>query len=698
MQRITLTIILLGVVNNVLYGQFSFERKFDVEVKKNNTVLTRAWEGGLNYPIFSNVDFDNNGINDLLAFDKSGSRLVVFKNHNLDFENIKLDLKLERWVLFRDFNCDNFPDIFTGTSGGIRVYKNNGDFTFTLESILIQTDLGTFTSNLFVANEDIPGITDIDGDGDLDILTFDKNGVYLEYHKNQSIEKSEECGLDFFKESDCWGSFKENEITNQIILNQPCTNIGLSILGGGNHAGSSITTLDADHNGTIDLIIGDISFNNLNFLQNGGSSLFSNINLIDQNFPNYDKKIDIHLFPYASYIDVNHDNRNDLLVVSNNAVIGDNKKVLFYKNIGVNKDTFSFQSNSFLIDKMLDFGTSAYPIWVDENKDGLTDLLIGNNAINKNGEISASLTLLRNTGTSLAPSYEIINEDYLGFSSNEEQYVYPAVGDIDRDGDEDLLIGLQSGKILLYINQAGANQPYDFVFAAAEFEGIDIGNYAAPVLFDVNGDDKIDLTVGEQNGSLYYYENQTDNGYDYSIEVKNFGNISTQDFNAGFFSGYSTPFFFLKDGKTHLLVGGESGKVKAYLDIQNEITTAIELDEDDFCSLKDGGYSKPLIGDLNGDKNPELIVGNRSGGLAFYLGLNTENINNSKTLKNIDYIVYGNNIQFNSNQVLNIKLFDLNGKLIKFSRTNKVGLPSNSGAYIILLEFSNEIRSVKFFK
>ncbi|MFT4899540.1 MAG: hypothetical protein ACI9U0_001338 [Flavobacteriales bacterium] len=49
----------------------------------------------------------------------------------------------------------------------------------------------------------------------------------------------------------------------------------------GLHVGSIITTLDQDENGVIDLLLGDVSFNNLTFLQNEGSNLFSNIGTKD---------------------------------------------------------------------------------------------------------------------------------------------------------------------------------------------------------------------------------------------------------------------------------------------------------------------------------------------------------------------------------------------------------------------------------
>ncbi|MFL2582437.1 MAG: FG-GAP repeat domain-containing protein [Flavobacteriales bacterium] len=698
MTRIVLTITLLYFFSNLSFGQFAFERNYEIAVTKNNKTLTRAWEGGLNYPIFSNIDFDNNGNQDLIAFDKSGNRLIVFKNDQLSFEPINIPITLDKWVLFRDFNCDNLPDIFTGTAGGIKVYKNNGNFSFTLETSQLQSDLGSFTSNLSIPNEDIPGITDVDGDGDMDILTFDNNGIYIEYHKNTSTENTGECGLEFKLESSCWGNFSENETTNEITLNQTCTRNDMTILGGGEHAGSTITTIHSTTNKPVDVLIGDISFNNLNYLTNGGSQLTSNIIDVDHNFPNYDNPVTMYLFPYASYADANNDSKKDLLISSNNALIGNNKEVLYYKNIGVNQDTFSFQTNTFLIRDMLDFGKGAYPIWVDENQDGLTDILVGNNALNYNGNIKATLSLLRNVGTQTNPSFEVINDDYLDFSENEETYLYPALGDLDKDGDDDLLLGLQNGKILFLNNQAGTNMPYDFLIASAEFENIDVGNYAAPVLFDVNGDASIDLTVGEQNGSLFYYENQNNFGYDYSIEVENFGGVSTQNYSNGIFFGYSTPYFFKENEKTHLLVGGESGKTHGYMNISEEISSTLQLDFSDFHNTKDGGYSKPLMGDLNSDGNPELIIGNQCGGLALYMGMEPEKTKKIVSTRKIEYILSENTLHINSLPIQKMELRDINGKLISQSSGNQIFIPETKGVFFVRAESSFEIISIKILR
>lgn len=698
MHRITLTITYLCFSFNSSFGQLAFTRIYETVVVKNKKTLSRAWEGGLNYPIFSNVDFDNNGKTDLIAFDKSGNRLVIFKNEALIFEPVKLDLNLGQWVLFRDFNCDNLPDIFTESVGGIKVYRNNGNFAFHLETSQIQSNLGSFTSNLFVSNEDIPGIIDLDEDGDLDILTFDNIGKHIEFHKNLSFENTGTCGLEFKIESNCWGNFSENANTNEISINQNCSKKRTFTLSGGEHAGSTIATIKSEKNQTVDLIIGDISYENLNYLKNGGDPSESQIVDVDNNFPSYDNPVNMYIFPYASSVDVNQDSKSDLLICSNNPLIGNNKEIMYYKNIGINEDTFSFQSNSFLIGEMLDFGTGAYPIWVDENQDGLTDILIGSNGVKKNGSRIASLSLLRNVGSTTKPSFELVTEDYLNFLANEETYLYPAIGDLDNDGDDDLLLGLQNGKLLYLNNRAGPGQPYDFLIVSPTFENIDVGNFSAPVLFDVNGDSAIDLTIGEENGSLFYFENQNSLGYDYSVEIKDFGGVSTQDFSEGIFFGFSTPYFFKDNEKTHLLVGGESGKTQGYMDIKDELYSNLQLDFSNFHNTKDGGYSKPLIGDLNSDDKPELIIGNQCGGLAFYLGIEPKKVKKITSLQNVEYSILENRLQIKNSATLSIELRDINGKLICKTGGNSILLPPKKGVFLIRFELPDEITSFKIIR
>ena len=66
------------------------------------------------------------------------------------------------------------------------VYKNTSttNLNFSLVSNVI-TDYGGSPFQLYVSRVDIPAITDVDNDGDLDILTFQSLGGYIEFQKTK---------------------------------------------------------------------------------------------------------------------------------------------------------------------------------------------------------------------------------------------------------------------------------------------------------------------------------------------------------------------------------------------------------------------------------------------------------------------------------------------------------------------------------
>jgi hypothetical protein len=92
--------------------------------------------------------------------------------------------------------------------------------------------------------------------------------------------------------------------------------------------------------------------------------------------------------------------------------------------------------------------------------------------------------LYRNTGTATVPSFEFVTDDYLSIiSQNYSGKLSPAFGDLDADGDKDLLIGDDNGALIYYRNDGGS-----FVFITAAYMSIDVGNGASVQIFDVNQD------------------------------------------------------------------------------------------------------------------------------------------------------------------------------------------------------------------
>jgi len=218
----------------ILTGQDLSPLTFDFTV--NNTVIKNPLTGGINTPQVSNADFNNDGLLDLYVFDRSGNVSIVYLNDGIPnqpeytyaprfAENFP---DLVDWALLRDFNQDGAMDIFTaartpGISGieVLRGYYEDDILKFApfyfpqfqFNVIPFRLGNGSFT-NLYVSSQDLPAIDDIDGDGDLDIISFGVNGGYMEYFTNQSVEDG--FGIDsllFDRETDCFGGIFEDGLS-----------------------------------------------------------------------------------------------------------------------------------------------------------------------------------------------------------------------------------------------------------------------------------------------------------------------------------------------------------------------------------------------------------------------------------------------------------------------------------------------------
>jgi len=175
-------------------------------VRTANGSLELAWLGGLNTPQPQTVDLDGDGTDDLYIFDKAGEIHLGLRGLGGDNYDEAPELvahfpeEIREWVLIRDYNLDDVPDIFTYSTivDGISVYQGSRRPDGLLEFDLV--DFGNplpqlyfpfegRPSPIFVSSIDYPAIDDIDFDGDLDILTFSVGGGYVEYYRNMGVER-----------------------------------------------------------------------------------------------------------------------------------------------------------------------------------------------------------------------------------------------------------------------------------------------------------------------------------------------------------------------------------------------------------------------------------------------------------------------------------------------------------------------------
>ena len=76
--------------------------------------------------------------------------------------------------------------------------------------------------------------------------------------------------------------------------------------------------------------------------------------------------------------------------------------------------------------------------------------------------------------------------------------LYPAFGDMDGDGDKDMILGTDDGKLQYFNNASGAGNPSNFQLAVPHYMSIDIGGVSTPQIIDLNRDGLLDLVIGEK--------------------------------------------------------------------------------------------------------------------------------------------------------------------------------------------------------
>ncbi len=245
------------------------------------------------------------------------------------------------------------------------------------------------------------------------------------------------------------------------------------------------------------------------------------------------------------------------------------------------------------------------PRLADLDGDGDADLVIG--------EFN-TLHYFENTGTLAEPVFTertgtdnpLEEVSVLGYSA-------PTFGDLDGDGDPDLIVMDGRNEIAYFENTGTATAP-DFTQrtgAASPLDGMDAGGYNTSTFSDLDGDGDLDLAVGNNDGGIHYFENtgtSVNPGFTQRTDSDNpFNNID---------AGYdSAPVFIdIDDDKDVDLVVGNSGRDILYFENTGTLTEPGFTQRSDFDNpfhgADVGSYTAPEFADLNGDGKLDLVVGN----------------------------------------------------------------------------------------
>ncbi|MEQ8623944.1 MAG: T9SS type A sorting domain-containing protein [Vicingaceae bacterium] len=551
-------IISLSLFSLQLHAQYIYEEvDSTVTVEVNGQILGAPFTGGYNTAQFSEFDLDQDGTLDLLVYDRALGQVRPYLNAGIP--NVvsysyaphyaQFFPAIQDWLKTADYNNDGKMDLIEGRSN-IVVWKNtstpSSGLSFEIASKLKSLYSPQSPSKVTVnpSKGSLPGFYDMNNDNDLDLFLFNSNAKSMDYHRNLAQENAGDFEFDLERRNTCWGTFIESGINSEIFLdscqgpippNGELSKIDYfgnqhQLVGedkGLKHAGSTVNPIDIDNNGTMDLLIADVDAYQLKLLINEDTTgVNSHIVSFQDSFPNYDKPIDL-LYPAVYFIDVNNDGFKDMIASPNAAntsifnaylTLDD---IYYYENIASDGSyQFNFQEKRFFIDQTLDFGLNAYPIFLDYNKDGLKDLLVGNDGyVNESlSNIKGQLALFENIGNTQSPKFRLVDNNYLNIPSlkldiqndTNSRNITPTSGDLDGDGDDDLLIGEENGNIFFFEDTSSANSVAAFKFHPNPYQGLNIRNRSesdAPVLYDINNDSLLDCIVTANGSSVNYFLN-----------------------------------------------------------------------------------------------------------------------------------------------------------------------------------------------
>ncbi len=181
----------------------------------------------------------------------------------------------------------------------------------------------------------------------------------------------------------------------------------------------------------------------------------------------------------------------------------------------------------------------------------------------------------------------------------------PAFGDLDGDGRLDLIMGQWGPRLAWYRGTAHGHEPVDTALVT-----ITRGSNTVPTLGDLDGDGDLDLIVGESSGWLNYYRN--DGGASeprFALVSDEFQRIQLGRRSAPLLSDLDG------DGDLDLLVGSESNGLALF---RNEGTRTVpRLARDSAFSVPAPVLAAPAAGDLDGDGDLDLVVGGAGGGAVY---------------------------------------------------------------------------------
>jgi hypothetical protein len=502
------------------------------------------------------IDLDNDGLLDLLVGEYLGN-LTHYEQEEMNSRNFtriseifhELEIGKSTAPSFIDLDKDGLLDMIVGNQGGyLHHYKQDAihstSFTLVSESF----------NEIKVDGRATPAFIDLDNNGLLDMLVGQQNGTINHYQQDTlnstsfTLISDSLCGIDIGK----W---------------------------------SVPTFVDLDDDGLLDMFIGENSGSIFHYEQDVSGS-FSFV-LISEKFNG------IQLNNHAAPVFIDLD-KNGLL----DMIVGDMDGFLHhFEQNATGSENFNLITDK-LITGVIDVGSSAVPCFADLDNDGLLDIIVGEyNGYLNHYEQDAN-------GSDI---FNLLSDDFNGIRAG--IYSSPIITNFENNNLMDLVIGNFDGKILYYEQNAeGSN---DFILVSNEFNGIDVGKSAEPAFIDLDNDDLLDMIVGEDDGNLNHYEQDAIGSTTFALITDSLSGINIQRWIRPCFTDLD------EDGLLDMIIGEYDGNLNHYE--QNSTGSSnFALVTENFKEIQVGEKSRPTFVDINSDGLEDLLVGDGDGGIHYF--------------------------------------------------------------------------------
>ncbi len=238
------------------------------------------------------------------------------------------------------------------------------------------------------------------------------------------------------------------------------------------------------------------------------------------------------------------------------------------------------------------------PCFTDLDDNGLLDLLLGENEGGIHHLEQDSPGSIRFVSRSI---------NFSGIDAGNR--ATPTFIDLDNDALLDLIIGKKDGTISHFEQDSAGS--IIFSLLSENFNEIDIGTYATPRFVDLDNDNLLDLIIGEEEGNLNHYEQNSIGSMDFSIVTDNFNGIDV--------GAISTPCFtdLDDDELLDMIIGVNVGHLQHYEQVSSG-SAQFSLISENFNGIDVGAQACPIFTDLDNDGLMDLMIGDMSGFLWYY--------------------------------------------------------------------------------